>query len=189
MSLLKFDGHPADFAGKHHLLFGVDTITLLHVPADMPAFFDHELFHLYHRQVIGSRAPQGADPAGWSPWTEGLATYVSQRMNPLLDAQQVLWYPEDMVTRLDQDLAHAALLMLNDIDKRGSDADRWFLASQSVDGLPQRAGYYLGYLFAKFEGDGKPLRQLARTPPDQVHADAVQFLTQLSRAGSARTPP
>jgi hypothetical protein len=188
VSLLKFDGHPADFAGKHHLLFGVDTIALLHVPADMPAFFDHELFHLYHRQVIGSQAPQGEDPAWWSMWTEGLATYVSQRMNPQLDAQQVLWYPQDMVTRMDKELAHAALLMLEDIDKHGSDADRWFLASQSVDGLPQRAGYYLGYLFASSEGDGKPLPQLARTPPTEIHAHAVRFLTQLSRAGRTQAP-
>jgi hypothetical protein len=183
VSLLKFDGHPADFAGKHHLLFGVDTIALLHVPEDMPAFFDHELFHLYHRQVVGSRAPQGEDPAWWSMWTEGLATYVSQRMNPQLDAQQVLWYPQDMVTRMDKDLARAAVLMLEDVDKRGSDADRWFLASQAVDGLPPRAGYYLGYLFARSEGQGKPLPQLARVPPDRVHANAVRFLMQLANAG------
>ena len=72
--------------------------------------------------------------------------------------------------------------MLQDIDERGDVADRWFLAGQSVDGLPRRAGYYLGYLFAKSEGHGKPLPQLARTPPDQVHADAVKFLTQLAHA-------
>ena len=95
VSLLRFDGHPADFGGRQHLLFGVDSIALLHVPADMPAFFDHEIFHLYHRQVIGSRAPQGDEPAWWTMWVEGLATYVSQRMRSGLTAQQVLWYPKD----------------------------------------------------------------------------------------------
>jgi hypothetical protein len=189
VSLLKFDGHPTDFAGKHHLLFGVDIIALLHVPADMPAFFDHELFHLYHRQVVGSRAPQGEDPAWWTMWVEGLATYVSQRMNLELDAQQVLWYPQDMVTRMNKELTHAALLMLQDIEKRGSIADRWFLASQSVDGLPRRAGYYLGYLFAKSEGDGKELPQLARMPPELVHAHAVRFLTKLVHAPSNQALP
>jgi hypothetical protein len=182
VSLMKFDGHPVDFAGKHHLLFGVDTIALLHTPADMPAFFDHELFHLYHRQVIGSQAPQGETPAWWTMWMEGLATYVSQRMNPGLDAQQVLWYPQDLATRMESDLARAAQLMLQDIEKSGSDGNRWFLANKSVDGLPIRAGYYLGYLFAKSEADGHPLPQLARTPPQQVHANAVRFLTQLSHA-------
>ena len=161
----------------------MDTIALLHNPADMPAFFDHELFHLYHRQVVGSRAPEGEDPTWWTLWREGLATYVSQRMNPQLDAQQVLWYPhEDIVTGMEQDLPRAALLMLQDIEKRGDVADRWFIASQSVDGLPRRAGYYLGYLFAKSEGDGRALPQLARTPPVQVHADAVRFLTRLAHA-------
>jgi hypothetical protein len=122
-------------------------------------------------------------------WSEGLATYVSQRMNPGLDAQQVLWYPPDMVTRMDRDLAHAALLMLQDIEKPGSVADRWFLADQSVDELPRRAGYYLGYLFAKSEGDGKALPRLARMPPDQVHAKAVRFLMQLSHAPGSRALP
>jgi hypothetical protein len=189
VSLLKFDGHPADFAGKHHLLFGVDTIALLHVPADMPAFFDHELFHLYHRQVIGSAAPRGEDPAWWTMWREGLATYVSQRMNPALDAEQVLWYPRDIVARMDTDLARASRLLLQDIEKRGSIADRWFLSDQSVNGLPSRAGYYLGYLFAKSVGDGVALPQLARMPPEQVHANAVRFLTQLAHSPGARGLP
>jgi len=180
VSLMKFDGHPVDFSGKHHLLFGVDTIARLHVPVDMPAFFDHEIFHLYQRQVVGSQAPQGDEPAWWTMWLEGLATYVSQRMNPGLDAQQVLWYPQDIVTRMEKNLSHAAALMLRDIDKSGYDGDRWFLASQSVDTLPARAGYYLGYLFAKSEHHGESLPQLARKPPERIHTDAVKFLTQLT---------
>jgi hypothetical protein len=187
VALLKFDGHPVEFGGKHYLLFGVDIIAMLHEPADMPAFFDHEIFHLYHRQVIGLRAPQGDAPAWWTMWMEGLATYVSQRMNPGLDAQQVLWYPHDMVARMEQDRARAARLMLRDIDKAGPDGDRWFLANTSVEGLPIRAGYYLGYLFARSEGDGRPLPQLARLAPRQIHVEAVTFLTRLAQAGGAET--
>jgi hypothetical protein len=182
VSLMKFDGHPVEFGGRHYLLFGVDIIAMLHEPADMPAFFDHELFHLYHRQAIGARAPQGDDPAWWTMWKEGLATYVSQRMNPGLDAQQVLWYPRDMVVRMKQERVHAARLMLRDIDRTGPDADRWFLASDSVEGLPIRAGYYLGYLFAKSEGDGRTLPELARMAPELVHGAAATFLTDLAEA-------
>ncbi len=90
VSLLKFDGHPVDFDGKRHLLFGVDVIATLHDEADMASFFDHEIFHIYHQQVIESQIPQGDAPGWYSMWLEGLATYVSQRMNPRLDAQQVL---------------------------------------------------------------------------------------------------
>jgi hypothetical protein len=181
ISLLKFDGHPVDFGGKPHLLFGVDVIAMLHDTAELPSFFDHELFHLYHRQVVGSRAPQGADPAWWTMWVEGLATYVSQRMNPGLDAQHVLWSPRDMVARMETDGRRAANLVLRDIDKTGPDADRWFLMSSSVEGLPYRAGYYLGYLFARSVGDGVPLPELARMSPTEVHERELTFLTKLSR--------
>jgi len=188
VSLLRFDGHPADFGGRQHLLFEVDSIALLHVPADMPAFFDHEIFHLYHRQAIGSRAPQGDEPAWWTMWVEGLATYVSQRMHPGLTAQQVLWYPKDMVVRIRPDRARAATLLLRDIDKTGNEADRWFLANAEVEGLPARAGYYLGYLFASSEAGRRSLPQLARLEPAQIHRDAVKFLTGLAQPGQAPAP-
>ncbi len=190
VSLLEFDGHGTQFGnGTYHLLFGVDVMAMFHGPGDMPAFFDHELFHLYHQQVVAW--PQGENPAWWMMWVEGLATYVSQRMNPGLDAQQVLWYPRDIVARMEQTqtLTHAARLMLRDIDKTGPDADRWFHISPAVQGLPVRAGYYLGYLFARFEGGGHSLPQLARMAPQQLHRDAVTFLTQLAHAGGAATGP
>jgi hypothetical protein len=104
-------------------------------------------------------------------------------MNPGLDAQQVSWYPRDMVAGMEQDRTRAAQLMLRDIDKAGPDGDRWFLASTSVEGLPMRDGYYLGYLFAKSEGGGQSLPQLARMAPEQIHQEAVTFLTQLAHAG------
>lgn len=188
VSLLKFDGHPVDVDGKHYLLFGVDTIALLHDAADMPSFLDHEEFHLYHKQVMGKDTPQGEEPAWWTLWVEGLATYVSQRMNPERDAQQVLWYPRNLVPVVDKDLAHAARLMLQDIDKSGFEADRWFLANQSVQGLPPRSGYYLGYLFAKSQGDKVPLARLARTPPTQVHRAAIKFLSALAARSTEQFP-
>jgi hypothetical protein len=93
----------------------------------------------------------------------------------------VFWYPRDMVVRMEQDRTRAARLLLRDIDKTGPVADRWFVASASVEGLPIRAGYYLGYLFAKSEGDGQPLPQLARVAPERVHGAAVAFLTHLAQ--------
>jgi hypothetical protein len=181
-SLLVFDGHPDEIGGRKYLLFGVDTIAVLHGPADMPAFFDHELFHLYHHQALGNEEPKGDNPGWWTMWLEGLATYVSQRMNPALDAQHVLWLPTDMVARMQTQTQSGARLVLADIDKTGPEADRWFLANQSVDGMPQRVGYYFGYLFAKSIGDGQPLTKLARMKPDDVHAREVRFLTALAKS-------
>jgi hypothetical protein len=180
ISLLTFDGHPVTFGGKQHLLFGVDVIAALHDEADMPSFFDHEIFHIYHKQIIGPQMPKD-DPAWLTLWVEGLATYVSQRMNPNLNAQQVLWFPRDIVARMQKDTPRAAKLLLADLDKTGTPADRWFFMGTQVEGLPDRAGYYLGYLFAKSVGDSVPLPRLTRTPLDQVHYQARAFLTHLAQ--------
>ncbi len=181
VSLMKFDGHPVDFAGKQHLLFGVDVIAALHGPEDMPSFFDHEIFHIYHKQLLVTQLPEGEGPAWVTMWVEGLATYVSQRMNPQLDAQQVLWLPRDLVTRMtSEETARAAGLLLRDLEKTDTDGDRWFLASTRVEGLPERAGYYLGYLFAKSVGDHEELPALARTPLQEVHEKERAFLADLA---------
>jgi hypothetical protein len=180
ISLLMFDGHPVTFGGQQHLLFGVDVIAALHDKEDMPSFFDHEIFHIYHRQIIGPNPPN--DDAAWMTlWGEGLATYVSQRMNPGLNAQQVLWFPTDIVARMQKDTPRAARLLLADLDKTGTPADRWFLMGTQVEGLPDRAGYYLGYMFAKSVGDGVPLPQLARMPLEEVHERERAFLTRLGQ--------
>jgi hypothetical protein len=179
-SLMLFDGHPDTFEGKNYLFFGGDMIAMVHGPADMPAFFDHEIFHLYHRRVLGSAAPEGDKPAWWSMWVEGLATYVSQRMNPALDAQHVLWFPTDIVARMGNEGARGARLLRADMEKTGPEADRWFSAGQSVAGLPQRAGYYYGYLFAKSVGTHRLLAELARLKPADVHRQEIKFLNSLA---------
>jgi hypothetical protein len=181
VSLMKFDGHPVDFGGKPHVLFGVDVIAAVHDAADMPSFFDHEIFHIYHQQLIATQLPKGDNPAWVTMWVEGLATYVSQRMNPQLDAQQVLWVPRDMVARMKTETPRAATLLLRDIDKTGSESDRWFLMGTQVEGLPDRAGYYLGYLFAKSVGEGAELSALARASLEQVHEKERTFLANIAR--------
>ena len=185
VSLLKFDGHPALIGGRQHLLFGVDLIALLHGPQDMPSFFDHEIFHIYHKQLIAAQLPKGEEPAWVTLWIEGLATYVSQRMNPGLDAQQVLWFPRDMVARMQIEGPRAARLLLRDLDKTGPEGERWFLMGTQVEGLPDRAGYYLGYLFAKSIGDSVELPTLARMSLAQLHSQERTFLTGLGRSGPA----
>jgi hypothetical protein len=87
--------------------------------------------------------------------------------------------PEQRATAFRKDLA--AQLLLQDLDKTGMPGDRWFLMRNQVEGLPDRAGYYLGYLFAKSVGDGVPLPALTRMPLEQVHEQARAFLTALAR--------
>jgi len=65
--------------------------------------------------------------------------------------------------------------------KRGPRPTVGFLMGTQVEGLPDRAGYYLGYLFAKSEGDGVPLPKLARMPLEEVHQRERAFLTRLGQ--------
>ncbi len=51
LSLYMFDGNQAtDAPGESHMRFGVEMISLLHPPQELPAFFHHELFHVYQAQ-------------------------------------------------------------------------------------------------------------------------------------------
>jgi hypothetical protein len=184
-SFLHFDGNGyTDAHGQWRMLFGVDAIALLHGPQDMPSFFTHEIFHIYHRQLVGSRAPKPDNVTWWSMWFEGLATYMSQRLNPPLDAQQVLWVPQDLVQTMTAKgvTARAAKLMLADFDKAG--VDHWFDSRQGPGGLPPRAGYYLGYLMARELGRDHSLGWLAHLPPDDVKRRARAFLEAQAKGAS-----
>ena len=175
-SFLRFDGHGyTDDRGQWHMLFGVDAISIEYVPEDIPAFFAHEQFHIYHRQLIGAPARELDNVTWWMMWEEGLATYISQRFNPTLDAQRVLVFPKDIVRtmRVREASAHAAKLMLADFGK--SDGF-WFDARRSVPGLPPRAGYYMGYLLASELGRDHSLNWLAHLSPEQVKLQACAFL-------------
>jgi hypothetical protein len=182
-SFLRFDGHEyKDAAGHGHMLFGIDAIASLHGPDDMPGFFTHELFHIHHRQVMGARLPDPDNVTWWAMWEEGLATYVSQRLNPGLDAQQVLWFPQDIVVRMQAPgaTARAARLILADFDKTGG--TNWFSSGDPAPGgLPPRAGYYMGYLMASELGRDHAPGWLAQLPPDQVKQHARAFLEAKAR--------
>jgi hypothetical protein len=114
-------------------------------------------------------------------WEEGLATYVSQRLNSGLDAQQVLWFPQDIVRQMQAPgaSARAAKLMLADFDK--ASGTHWFDTGEGPPGLPPRAGYYMGYLLASQLGRDHALSWLAQLPPDQVKRYARTFLEARAR--------
>ena len=181
-SFLRFDGHAkTDASGRFHMLFGVDAMALEHGPEDMPIVFAHELFHIYHRQLMGTRALALGNVTWWAMWEEGLATYVSQRLNPGSDAQQVLSFPKDMVRRMQRPGAtpRAAKLLLAGLDTSNG---RLFDTARSVSGLPPRAGYYMGYLLARDLGRNQDLHWLAHLPPDQVKHHAREFLAMQAKA-------
>lgn len=187
-SLFSFDGRTYRGAdGRARLLFGVDMIAIFHSTEDMQGFFQHELFHLYQSQVLGSQEPPEA-LVWWALWNEGLATYVSHQLNPALSPAQIFWYPQDLDVQVERDLPRFAALLLQDFDATGGKThSRWFDAGSSIDGPPPRAGYYLGYLLAQELSRGRLLSELARMPPDEVRLNARRFLEL--KSVSARMQP
>jgi len=180
VALYMFDGNLAsEIPAKPQMRFGVDMISLLHPARELPAFFHHELFHIYHAQKIGADMPSDAtQPVSWALWNEGLATYVSWKLNPTLTAPEIFWVPRDMEAQLQPKLAQAARLMLADLDGHEG-YSRWFEGGSNPPGLPVRSGYYLGYLMAK-QLDRGDLAALARMPPKQVEVEARKFLESLA---------
>ena len=180
ISLYMFDGNQwTDAPGKSRMRFGVEMISLLHPLQELPAFFHHELFHIYLQQTVDADALSGANqPVWWALWDEGLATYVSWKLNPTLTAPEIFWLPRDMETQMQPKLAEAARLILADLDGHEG-YSRWFTVSSTPPGLPGRSGYYLGYLFAKSLDRGD-LVALARTPPEKVRREARRFLESLA---------
>jgi len=180
LSLYMFDGNQAtDVPGKPRMRFGVEMIALLHPPRELPAFFHHELMHIYQAQQVGAAAPAGGkQPVWWALWNEGLATYVSWKLNPTLTAPEIFWTPRDMETQMQPKVAEAARLMLADLDGHEG-YERWFTAGSNPPGLPTRSGYYLGYLMAQ-RLDRGDLAALAKMPPEQVAREARSFLESLA---------
>jgi hypothetical protein len=180
ISLFMFDGNQSsDVPGKSQMRFGVDLISALHSARELPAFFHHELFHIYQAQQIGAAMPtDDLQPVSWALWNEGLATYVSWKLNPTLTAPEIFWSPRDMEEQMKPKLAEAARLMLADLDGHEG-YDRWFMGGQNAPGLPSRSGYYLGYLMARHLDKGD-LAALARMPPREVAVEARKFLTAMA---------
>jgi hypothetical protein len=98
VSLGAFDGGVRSVNDSPALLFGVDVIARIHSQDELGALFDHELFHMYHRQITGMGGGRG-DPLYRALWEEGLATYVSGVLNPRVGESAILDGPEDLAAR------------------------------------------------------------------------------------------
>lgn len=184
-SLFHFDGHVYEGKdGRARLLFGTDLISMIHTGRTLPAFFHHELFHIYQSEALGDTEPsENASPIWWSLWKEGLATYVSHRMNPGLSLQETLWFPADLADAGERHRMAIAARLLADFTEGEDKAALYFQSGTAPEGLPPRSGYYMGYLLAKEVGDGRPLAELARMQPEEVRRAAESFLRRMASGG------
>ena len=161
LSLFRFDGKiPHD--NPRMLLLGLDGLAKFHgAEVRLPVILSHELFHVYHFQV--DPLPRNIDEIELYRliWQEGLATYVSQLLNPdasladvLLDARLAQEGPKYVPT-----VARSLLSQLESTD----DATTALYLSYRRDGqIPARMGYLIGYEIAKKMAATHPVTELAR---------------------------
>jgi len=177
-SFMHFDGQTTQLRnGRLAVLFGVDGIARFHGDdADLAVLFSHELFHAYHNQVNPGVFKQQALYA--KLWQEGLATYVSARLNPTA--------PEAVVM-LDAKLAAQDPALVPDIARRflpkfdstaDDDAAEFFNFGYRGD-LPARSGYLLGYRVCQELGKKYDLRALARLGGDDLRRQIHETVAKL----------
>lgn len=181
ISMGTFDGAVRNVNGSNALLFGVDLIARLYgSTANLSVLFDHELFHVYHRQVAPSLFE--GDEIWKSLWIEGLAEYVSWRMNPASTEDDVLLSTElrSKGIPLLPCLSASINRVLNSTD--GSDYARYFLSGQA-GADPPRAGYLVGFEVVSRMGERRSLAKLSRLSGEGLRQEIVGTLGEL--AGTA----
>ncbi|MFL6756692.1 MAG: hypothetical protein ACJ8FC_06890 [Sphingomicrobium sp.] len=156
-SMGELDGGMRKLKGRSTLLFGADLIAEFHAGQSLNAFFYHELFHLYHEPTVIECM------AVWcSLWEEGLATYVSSKLDPgASDDELVLNLPEPIRPAVEADRQSAVCAIVRRMDSNTDrDFSAFFMGDDQMPGFPSRMGYYIGYLVAADIGRTHTIRQM-----------------------------
>lgn len=185
VSIGGFDGAVRTLNGKRSLLFGIDVIARIHGAADMQAFLDHELFHVYH----GQAQPKLGDNVLAGLWREGLATYVSHVRHPEVPESHILGMPRDLAEKTRPLLGRLAAELLLHLDSTEPDVYRRFFLGGSADesAFPTRSGYYAGFLLAHEISKNATLDQMARMDAAALRAAVLPVLKKWA-AEQSRTP-
>jgi hypothetical protein len=144
-----FNGRAQTIQGRSALLFGVDTMAALG-QKDLIPTMQHELFHRYHREFFDFEA-SSAYPLWTVLWAEGMATYVSEQLNPSASEVDLGQIPFGMVRQVDERRAELAADFLRRFESTAEkDATLYFNDANSKDAvIPARAGYRLGVVVAR----------------------------------------
>lgn len=182
-SLGVLDGAGRDISGRPALVLGVDTIAHFEKPQGMPILIAHELFHRYNFQAAGFSDDPGDRQAIWRTlWAEGLATYVSGRLNPGTSLGDVL-FSHDLARRGPPMIrALAAALRKNDAPDPPLYAEYFEggSAAARAAGIPERAGYYVGYRVVQLLSMRHSLYQLAHLRGPPLHREIDLALDELA---------
>lgn len=163
------------------LYFGVDELARIYGSAgNLKIIIQHELFHQYHYQI----APEiSNDRAAWAfMWEEGLATYVSRRMNPGTTADQVLVTPDRLSELAQPHLPNLARRLLDHADSTNpNDYNDLFSIEQTPSGIPARSGYFVGYRVAEKLAATRTLVELVHLRGSELKRAVLSVLAELQK--------
>ncbi|WP_228242395.1 hypothetical protein [Porphyrobacter sp. GA68] len=176
VSMGEFDGATRDLGGRSHLLFGADMIAQYH-GGEARAFVQHELFHIYH----GGRFA-GCAEVWCALWSEGLATYAAQQLNPgASDAELLLTIPNPIRPALETHRAEAVCAVLARLNFRDLAArNALFSGARLSSNLPPRFGYLVGLWVAADLGSTRSLNALAEWNGPELRAAIERSLGNMA---------
>lgn len=174
-----FNGRSQQIQGRDALLLGLDDIAELH-ETNLPPLLDHELFHRYQHAFFPFE-PERNEPLWVRLWAEGMATYVSRKLNPSATNMDTLWIDDAHVKELDSRIANIAADFLNHFASTSPrQASLYFLDDESKDpNIPARAGYYLGLRVAERLGKKYSVQEMAHWNRSQAEPHIGAALKQM----------
>jgi hypothetical protein len=181
----RMDGSAATVNGQHRIIFAPDVIPRYHKLSDLKVLIDHETFHIYHHQVtaVFGASDEAVPTTLEALWSEGLATFVSWRMNPDVSLDIALLQP-DIPQGARPHLADIAKDLLAHLDAKDETTYlHYFVASRQPEGYPPRAGYYVGVLIAQDLSGRYTLQRLAHLKGAVLHEALVTQLKKLAAGG------
>ena len=121
-------------------------------------------------------------------WGEGLATYVSGRMNPGADELALLLTDKNLSAARER-LGFLASLALEHLDDTSSVyAKPWLQGGTSDKEVPARAGYLVGLHVAERIGRERSLTELARMSPTEVRVQMEATLREIIASERYKAP-
>jgi hypothetical protein len=184
LSLFRFDGKiPHD--NPRMLLLGLDGLAKFHgADVRLPVILSHELFHVYHFQV--NPLPRDVDQLELYRlvWQEGLATYVSQVLNPDASLADALLDPR-LAEEGPKFVPMFARSLLTELESTDDATAARYLSYWRGGQIPSRMGYLIGYEIARRTAATHQVTELARL---RGHAllNLVRQETQALAAGEGQ---
>jgi len=180
----RMDGAGRVVDGRPALVLGPDVLASYVSAAQLPVFLAHELFHRHHFERAGFSDDLAERDVLWRTlWAEGLATYVSARLNPDRPLSDAMLLPRDLAERATPLLPVLVAELYPQLDAVDAGMfGRFFKygdASAQARGWPSRSGYYLGFLVAQQLARRYSLMELAHLQGPELRSQIGEALAAL----------